>query len=925
MSGRQRRLLPRNYALAVIASVGPFLLIVLALAVFQFTAQRAQLLLELEDDAIQHNVLLGGILKSVRDHVRTLASWQAHHLARADGRLEPEGLSAAEAFAADAFREGGARLITPMTDGFSQGKREELAAAHELLGHMHLAHQAMPYLRWSFYIAGDGAFMTLFPVLDLPDLVGGERPARTAALLDLLLADDALGSLGTGLSPDTPFWTPAYLDPASDGWVVTHAAPVEVGGDRDAIVGTTVLLDFLTGFLRAFDYACGRLWLVNDQGQVLAASEDPAMTGLGLLGLSDILPGSLRDMPAGELLAPGAGFRRLHDTYVLTQPVGSTPWTFLFMAQAGEVNAVILPRFVPYGIILVGLILILLLAQQLRERLIIRPALQLVDFIRAESSDRPMVPPDLPPFWQSSVDAVALAFAAERASQAEIARQRAALFESERRFRTIAAAHPVPMYILRRSDRRILYASERLADLIGLPLEQVYASFSLEFYPQPEDRDRIARALREDRTLDDAEVELRRADGTSFPAALTARMIDYEGEAACVFGIVDLSRQKEVEALMARHRDALHQSEKLNALGSMLASVAHELNNPLSVVVGYATMMRDLAPDAPTRDRAVRIHAAAERCARIVRTFLAMARRKPESRDALRIEQVIDAALEIAGYGLRTTDVQVSVDLAPDLPDLIGDADQLTLVIMNLIVNAQHALQSMPPPRRLDLTVRAAGGEVVIEVADNGPGIGDAVLDRIFEPFFTTKPQGIGTGIGLSVCRNIVLAHDGRITVATPAAGGTVFRICLPAGRGAAPIEPVRVSRPAPATGRILIVEDEAEISDMLKEMLERDGHEVDLATSGREALARLEAAPVDLIISDLHMPDLDGPELYRRLVARHPELASRMVFMTGDVLAADVTGFLGDSGVPVFDKPIDPYDIRIKVRARLEQTGSPA
>ncbi len=487
-----------------------------------------------------------------------------------------------------------------------------------------------------------------------------------------------------------------------------------------------------------------------------------------------------------------------------------------------------------------------------------------------------------------------------------------------------AAAHPVPMYILRRGDRRILYASQRFADLIGMSLEQVHAA-SRELYPRSEDRELIARALREDRALDDAEVELRRADGTTLPAALTARMIDYEGDQACVFGIVDLSRQKEVEALMARHRAALHQSEKLNALGSMLASVAHELNNPLSVVVGYATMMRDVAPDAPTRDRAARIHAAAERCARIVRTFLAMARRKPESRDALRIEQVIDAALEIAGYGLRTTDVQVSVDLAPDLPDLIGDADQLTLVIMNLIVNAQHALQSMPPPRRLDLTVRAAGGEVVIEIADNGPGIEDAVLDRIFEPFFTTKPQGIGTGIGLSVCHNIVQAHDGRITVERPDAGGTVFRVCLPVARGEPKAEEVTVRRPAPATGRILIVEDEAEIADMLKEMLERDGHEIELAASGRDALARLDAAPVDLIISDLHMPDLDGPELYRRLVARCPELASRMVFMTGDVLAADVTGFLGDSGVPVFDKPIDPYDIRIKVRSRLEQIGPPA
>jgi CheY-like chemotaxis protein/anti-sigma regulatory factor (Ser/Thr protein kinase) len=331
-------------------------------------------------------------------------------------------------------------------------------------------------------------------------------------------------------------------------------------------------------------------------------------------------------------------------------------------------------------------------------------------------------------------------------------------------------------------------------------------------------------------------------------------------------------------------------------------------------------MMRDLAPDAATKERAIRIHAAAERCARIVKTFLAMARRKPETRDPVRVNQVIEAALEIAGYGLRTTDVSVTLDFAPDLPEIIGDGDQLTLVMMNLIVNAQHALQSVPPPRRLEIQARREDDVVLIEIADNGAGIPPEIMERIFEPFYTTKPQGVGTGIGLSVCRNVLAAHGGEISVAARPEGGTRFSLVLPVpAEGAAPIE-AAAPVTGPLQGRILVVEDEVEIADMLAEMLGRDGHDVLVAQSGREALALLELERVDLIITDLHMPDLGGPELHRALLQQWPGLARRMVFMTGDVLAADLTGFLSNTGLPIFEKPIDPYDMRLKVRAQLAE-----
>ena len=154
-----------------------------------------------------------------------------------------------------------------------------------------------------------------------------------------------------------------------------------------------------------------------------------------------------------------------------------------------------------------------------------------------------------------------------------------------------------------------------------------------------------------------------------------------------------------------------------------------------------------------------------------------MARRKPEAWTPVSVNQIIESALDVVGYGLRGADIAVDLDLAADLPPVSGDADQLNLVLMNLIVNAQHALQTRPPPRRLEIITRSHDGEVQIEVADNGPGIPADIAEHIFDPFFTTKPQGVGTGIGLSVCLGIVTAHRGEIRAASrPQGGAAVHR-----------------------------------------------------------------------------------------------------------------------------------------------------
>jgi PAS domain S-box-containing protein len=500
-----------------------------------------------------------------------------------------------------------------------------------------------------------------------------------------------------------------------------------------------------------------------------------------------------------------------------------------------------------------------------------------------------------------------------------------ALKTSEQRFRAFAEAHPVPLFIAHMDTAKVIFASPPCAELLRVPLGELLAGTTLRFYADPDDRTKVMDQIRRDGVLDGVEVRLRRADGSEFWAAFTSRLITFEGQNAVVTALVDLTERKRVEAELARQRQILYQNEKMSALGSLLAGVAHELNNPLSVVVGHASLLEDFATDAAIRDRALKIRTAADRCARIVRTFLAMARSKPRQRTAVQLNGTVGEALEIVAYGLRTADVEVVRRLAPDLPPVWADGDQLHQVFANLFVNAQQALQSVPSPRRLTVTSGCDADTVWVEVADNGPGVPADIAHRIFEPFFTTKPQGVGTGVGLSVCHGIMAAHGGEIRLEPRTDQGATFVVRLPrtAVEIAEPPAEAPAARLRPA--QILVVDDEPEVAQLLIDILERDGHRVDRANSGREALTRLRCGEVDLILCDLRMPDLDGPALYRELTAQRPELLSRIVFITGDTLGGDMTGFLTETGVRVLEKPLDPTGVRAKIEAFLASRESAA
>ena len=435
----------------------------------------------------------------------------------------------------------------------------------------------------------------------------------------------------------------------------------------------------------------------------------------------------------------------------------------------------------------------------------------------------------------------------------------AELRESEAMVRHVLESCPTAIQMTM-PDGKILYQSPETLKLFRETREHTVGN-AAERYADDAGRAKYLERLLETGSVEDYHVHYRRFDGSEFPCSISSRLVDYKGNKVIVSAFHDLTDELARENEMARQREALHQSEKLSALGELLAGVAHELNNPLSIVVGQTRLLEETTTDPRAAQRATKIGAAANRCARIVKTFLAMARQQPHKSTAIDINEALSGAMEVIAYTMKSADIRVTPLLAADLPPVWGDADQLTQVLVNLLLNAQHALAEMHGEREIKIVSRFRAGEreVVIKIKDNGPGVPEALRTRIFEPFFTTKDVGVGTGIGLAFCHRVVAAHGGSIKLDPEYESGAAFVLQLPIAT-----QPTGIADANGAVTRfsvplsILVLDDEQDVAEMIAEILRGDGHRVKLADSGRVGLSLIEQQTFDVILSDLRMA---GPQ----------------------------------------------------------------
>jgi two-component system NtrC family sensor kinase len=383
-----------------------------------------------------------------------------------------------------------------------------------------------------------------------------------------------------------------------------------------------------------------------------------------------------------------------------------------------------------------------------------------------------------------------------------------------------------------------------------------------------------------------------------------------------------IERQRAAEQYKLQ-QEALYQSEKLAAMGSLLSGVAHELNNPLAGVLMHADLLREELSHSPLLELVDEVTRAAERCKRLVRSFLTLARQHTPERTAVALNTVVNDTLELLAYALQVDNITIHLDLAENLPLLWADVYQIQQVITNLITNAHQAMRESSVLRQLTLTTQCdpARTRVTLTVTDTGPGVPPALQARIFEPFFTTKPIGIGTGLGLSLCRGIIEKHGGTITVRSQPGQGATFCVGLPveAVRAAAPgsLEGERV--PTVPDKSILIIDDEPSIASGLKRLLSRDGYTVETVANGHLALRKLRERSYDLLLSDMRMPEIDGPSLYRTLEHQYPHLLRRVIFLTGDTLNPETKMFLDRSAAPCLIKPCTVTEIRRAIQQVLE------
>lgn len=354
--------------------------------------------------------------------------------------------------------------------------------------------------------------------------------------------------------------------------------------------------------------------------------------------------------------------------------------------------------------------------------------------------------------------------------------------------------------------------------------------------------------------------------------------------------------------------DMLLHSEKMTLMGQVVAGIAHELNNPLTIVIGNIQLMMMRELNDKNVQSLTRIKDGADRASKIVKNLLTFARQEKPERKPTDINVVLKKALELRQYELKVSNIEVSTELAADLQETMTDPHQLQQVFLNLIVNAEQAMIDAHGKGLLRLRTRSETGKILVFFSDDGPGIPRENLQRIFEPFFTTKPVGRGTGLGLSICQGIIVEHGGRIDVESTVGRGTTFVIELPIQRWVPqPIpEPDFVRVPAVARKRVLVVEDEPQIQQLLEEVIRAAGHDVFTAANGRVALDLPDLHKFDVIISDVKMPEVSGPEFYAALKRRGAALDQKLIFVTGDLMNAETLQFVESTGRPWLGKPFD-------------------
>jgi PAS domain S-box-containing protein len=483
------------------------------------------------------------------------------------------------------------------------------------------------------------------------------------------------------------------------------------------------------------------------------------------------------------------------------------------------------------------------------------------------------------------------------------------LHQEQEFVRRLIASFPDMIGVLDR-EGQFTYMSQRVEDVLGRsPEDFIGEDFGRRAHP--DDRPRLAATLRSliSGEAPHTQVEYRAQHGDGSWRILRASagpLFDADGKISGVVASArDVTESKQTELQSA-------QKEKFTSMGQMMAGAAHELNNPLTAILGVSDLLRERATDDATRRQVEIVLQQARRAAGIVQNLLAFSRPMVGGRSKVHLKELIHRALQFQETVLRQKNITVELEAPDNLPAIEGDSRLLTQVFLNIITNAEQAISSVRDRGNLKISLTYSGGNVITTFADDGPGISSENLGKIFDPFFTTKRPGGGTGLGLTICLAVAKEHGGRIEVQSLPARGATFRVILPVPveiLADAPRPDARSLAVSPLSSALtghsaLIVDDEDSIREIVQEGLSARGMKVEGAASAEEALSQLVANNFDVVLCDFNLPGLNGEQLFEKLRTRPGASAPRFVFMTGDLLDHAVVAALGEKGAHVLQKP---------------------
>jgi PAS domain S-box-containing protein len=506
----------------------------------------------------------------------------------------------------------------------------------------------------------------------------------------------------------------------------------------------------------------------------------------------------------------------------------------------------------------------------------------------------------------------------------------------EREFgRRLIACFPDVIALLD-TDSRFTYVSESVRHVLGQPAS-FFIGQRLGSNSASEDRaklDAMMQALLSGGSLrGQVEVQAPHADGSRRSFRISAApLLDETGK---ITGIVTSGRDVTESNLQDRQ---VAEREKFTAMGQMLAGAAHELNNPLTAILGISDLLSEGGHDELTKHQAGLILKQARRAADIVQNLLAFSRPRASGLIPLRIEDVIQHILLARRAELEKKGITVNVDTDPGLAAVEADRKLLTQVFSNVIVNAEQAISPAKASGTISIAIKAAGDRVCVSFENDGPPIPADITGKLFDPFFTTKRPGGGSGLGLTICLAIVKDHGGSIEVESPPSGGATFRIYLPAARvsSAKAGEPAILSAPTDGTDSqsarngsqagpqvpakpagvrskiipalqghsIVVVDDEESILEIVEDGLSARGLKVVGFSKAQEALTHLEENNCEVVLCDFNMPGMKGSELFERVRAQKAEAAPRFIFMTGELVESDAIATLREQGALTLQKP---------------------